>query len=370
MKIVHFIDTLRKEDGVTRVILPLVKEARKKGFDSLIITGWAEDTSISPVPVIQTPSFVLPLYTDYRLPFPGMRGFEKKLKEFKPDILHIHSPGTIAWAALKYSKKYKVPIVATYHTDFGRYLIYYHLSLLKSPVWFILEKLYRQMNLITAPSQVVSEELISHDIKNVFAIPWGVNFKEFSPSFCKEEWQKGISEGENKTILLCVCRLTWEKDLHTLAKVFNTLKKHGNDFSMVIAGDGPARKELESLMPGAKFMGHLEGIELSKVFASSDIFLFPSNTETFGNVTIEAMASGLVPVVADAGGSKSLVKNGENGFLAEPHNVTDFCEKVELLLNDKQLRERMKNNSLNFVKNYTWGKVFDELLQKYLKILT
>ena len=368
MKIVHFIDSLRKEDGVTRVILALVNEAQKKGIESLIITGWAEDASISPVPVIQLPSFVLPFYRDYKLPLPGIRGFEKKLENFQPDVLHIHSPGTMAWAALKYSKKYKVPIVATYHTDFARYLPYYHLSFLKSFVWFILRRLYSQMSFITTPSEISSRQLIDHDIPNVYTIPWGVDLKKFNASFHSSEWRYKILHGEDKNIILCVCRLTWEKDLRILATVFNLLKERQKNFSMVVAGDGPARKELESLMSGTIFLGHTEGLELSTAYASSDIFLFPSVTETFGQVTIEAMASGLVSVVANAGGSKELIKEGENGFLAEPHNVPDFYRKVNLLLDNRQLREQMRNNGLDFIKNYTWVKVFTELLQKYSKL--
>jgi phosphatidylinositol alpha 1,6-mannosyltransferase len=369
MKIAHFIDTLRKEDGVNLVILPLIREAQKKEIESIIVTGWAEDESISPAPVIQTPSFVIPLYKDYRLPFPGIRGFEKKLDEFKPDILHIHSPGTIAWAALKYAKNNKIPIVATYHTDFCRYLPYYHLSFLKSFVWFLLKRLYKQMNFVTTPSQIVSQELIDYGIPNVYTIPWGVEFKRFDISFRSTEWRNKILGNKNGNIILCACRLTWEKDLRTLAAVYNLLRKRKNNFSMVIAGEGPARKKLESLMPGAIFMGHLEGLELSTTYASSDIFLFPSTTETFGNVTIEAMASGLVSVVADAGGSKSLIKEDENGFLAQPKDIEDFYKKVNLLLNNQQLRERMRNTGLNFVKNYTWEKVFDELLKNTLKYL-
>jgi len=370
MKIAHFIGTLKKEDGVTRVILALVNEAQKKGIDSIIVTGFAEDESISPVPIIQIPAITFPLYKEYRIPLPGMRGFEKKLTEFKPDIIHVHSPDTSAWAAVKYAKKYKIPIIATYHTNFAKYLSYYHLSFLESFVWFLLKRLYRQNNLVTSPSEAITEELVSHDISNVYTVPWGVDLKRFSPSFRNEEWRNKILNGENKNILLCVCRLTWEKDLRTLAKVFNQLKEHKNEFSIVIVGDGPARKELELLMPLAIFLGYTEGLELSKVYASSDIFLFPSSTETFGNVTIEAMASGLVSVVADAGGSKSLIKNGENGFLAEANNVEDFYKKVVVLLNDKKIKENMKNVGLNIAKNYSWERVFDDFLHKYLEILS
>lgn len=369
MRIAYFIGTLAKQDGVARVLLALIYEAQKKGIESLIITGWVEDKSISPVPIIQVPSVVFPLYKIYRLSLPGIGGFKKRLDEFRPDIIHIHSPDTIAWAALKYAKKRKIPIVATHHTDFGRYLVYYHLSFLRPVVRSILRRLYKQMRFVTTPSQVISDELTGQGIPNVCTIPWGVEFARFDSSFRSPEWREQILKGEKKTILLCVCRLTWEKDLRTLAQTYDLLKKTRSDFVMVIAGDGPARKELELLMPGAIFLGYLEGLEFSKVYASCDISLFPSTTETFGNVTIEAMASGLVPVVADAGGSKLLVKNGETGFLAKSKDPQDTYEKVSILLDDPQLREQMRNAGLDFVKKFTWEKVFDDLLQIYLKML-
>lgn len=370
MKIAYFIGTLIKEDGVTRVLLALVREAQKKGIESIIITGWAEDTSISPVPVIQTPSIVFPLYKDYRLPLPGMRGFKKQLDDFEPDIIHLHSPDTIAWAALKYAKKRRIPIMATYHTEFGKYLSYYHLGFLKPFVWFVLKRLYNQMKIVTTPSTVTTQDLMDHNIKNVQTVPWGVDFDHFNTSFRSEEWRRKILEGKDKSIILHLGRLTWEKDLKTLAEIYKLLKNNRSDFVMVVAGEGPARKELEQLMPGAVFLGYVEGDELSQTYSSADIFLSPSTTETFGNVTIEAMASGLVPVVADAGGSKSLVKNGETGFLGAPKNPEDFYKKISMLLDDLKLGERMRKADSEFVKNFGWEKVFENLLKIYKTLIS
>src|SRR4030042_3350565 len=207
MKIAYFIGTLKKEDGVTRVLLALIGEAQKKGIESMRITGWAEDTSISPLPVIQVPSVIFPLYKEYRLSVSGIKGFSKKLDEFKPDIIHLHSPDTIAWSALKYAKKRKIPIVATYHTDFGRYLSYYHLSFLQPAVWSVLRRLYKQMRFFTTPSKVISEELTAQHIPNVYTTPWGVDFKKFDQSFRSQAWNEEIAKDRNKTVLLCVCRL-------------------------------------------------------------------------------------------------------------------------------------------------------------------
>lgn len=369
MRVAYFIGTLKKEDGVTIVLLALIREAKKRGIESIIITGWAEDASISPVPVICVPSVIFPLYKEYRLPLPGMRGFAKKLDEFRPDLIHLHSPDTIAWAGLKYAKKNKIPILATHHTDFMRYLAYYHLGFAKPAIWAIARELYNKLSLVTTPSFVTADDLRSHKIKKVMAIPWGVDFDRFNSSFRSQDWRKKILDGKNGCILLCTCRLTWEKDLKTLAKAYNLLRQKRDDFKMVLAGDGPVRKELEEMMPGAVFLGHIESRALSEAYASSDILVFPSTTETFGNITIEALASGCVPVVADAGGSKTLVQDRKNGLLTRPKDSQDVFLKVNFLLDNQIERERMRETGLEFSKDFSWEKVFDKFLKIYRDLI-
>lgn len=368
MKVAYYTGTLSKEDGVSRVILALVREAKKKGIESLIITGRSDNKPLSPVPIIQVPAFTLPLYRQYKIPWPIMRKFEKELDEFKPDIIHINSPDFGALAVLKYARARNVKIVATHHTDFGRYLSYYHLGILDSTVKIILKRLYNKMSFVTTPAIFTSDELRSYGVTGVHTIPWGVDLSVFNSSFRSLEWRNHIQAGD-KIIILCVCRLTWEKDLRTLAKIYNLLKQHRDDFTMLVVGDGPARQKIETMMPGAVFLGYLEGEELSRAYASSDIFLFPSSTETFGNVNIEAIASGLVPVVANTGGSKSIVKEGVNGFLAQPKNSEEFYEKVCLLMDDEELRKRIQLNGVEFIKDFSWEKVFDDILKLYLELL-
>lgn len=371
MKITHFIGTLKKEDGVAQVIIALIREARKHNIECMIVTGWAEDRSMTDVPIIEIPSMVFPLYKEYHLPLPGMAGFEQHVRAFQPDIIHVHSPDTSAWAAVQYAKKYAIPILATHHTNFMRDLSYYHLAFLRPLVWQMLKKLYGRMGAITTPSVVTTDELARHGIERLHTIPWGVDFQRFNPSFRSEEWRKkilGIAAPDTR-ILLCVCRLTWEKDLRVLADTYELLRKSRSDFVMVIVGDGPARKELETLMLGATFLGYLGEKELSQAYASSDIFLFPSIRETFGNVTVEAMASGIISVVANAGGSKTIVRDGENGFLAQPQSAQDFYQKTATLLDDAILQEKMRATALRDSRKYAWDRVFEQMLEIYHRLI-
>jgi len=369
MKIASFIGTFKKEDGVTRVLLELTKNFEAKGYQNIIITGWSEDPSITSVPIVQVPSIPFPFYREYRLAIPGTRGFAAQLSEFQPDIIHLHSPDTIAWAGLHYAKDRHIPIIATYHTNFIKYLSYYHANFLKPAIWRLFRKLYTQMDAVTAPSEVIARELIEHGITKTQSLPWGVDFERFNPKFRSQDWRNKILGSEKKVILISACRLTWEKDLKTLAEAHRLLKKQRNDFAMVIAGDGPQKEDLKKLMPEAIFLGHLDGGELSKVYASSDILLFPSSTETFGNNTIEGMAAGLIPVVADAGGSMELVENGKTGFLCQAKNPRDFFEKTNLLLDDAVLREKIRQAIPEFVKSFSWDNVADKVLDIYRGVI-
>ena len=128
MKIAYYVGTFNKEDGVSRVILALIRESQKKGIESLIVTGKSNNRPTSSVPIIQVPAFTIPLYKQYKIPFPVMMAFEKKLDEFNPDLIYVHSPDFGALAAVKYARTRNIPVIATHHTDFGRYLSYYHLS--------------------------------------------------------------------------------------------------------------------------------------------------------------------------------------------------------------------------------------------------
>jgi glycosyltransferase involved in cell wall biosynthesis len=365
MRIAYFIGTLKKADGVGLVLLDLVRHAKMNGHECIIVTGWVEEPERFPVTVIEVPAVVFPLYREYQLPLPGIHGFAAKLDEWKPDIIHVHSPETLARAAAKYARQRRIPIIATHHTDFARYLTYYHIEFLTPFVWYLLRSIYNRMLLTTTPSPVTAADLEAHGVKNVHVLPWGIDFARFDTSFRSDAWRTDVLKPGTNTVVLCVCRLTWEKDLRTLAEAYHILMGRRNDLTMVVAGDGPARAELETLMPGARFFGRLDSHALSTTYASSDIFLFPSSTETFGSVTIEAMASGAVPVVADAVGSKSLVENGVTGFRVAPKDAVAFAARVEELIENHPLRTRMQRDGLSFVKRFKWETVFETLMKLY-----
>jgi glycosyltransferase involved in cell wall biosynthesis len=198
----------------------------------------------------------------------------------------------------------------------------------------------------------------------------GVNTNLFSPEKRDESWRNSLGFSEDDIVVTFVSRLVWEKELDTFRYSVQQMAATNKHVKALVVGDGPAKEELQKLMPEATFTGFLEGEDLAKAYASSDIFLFPSHTETFGNVTLEAMSSGLPCLVADATGSKSLVEHGVNGCLAESENKGDFAKKLSLIVSDKELRDKMRKASRNKALSYEWDEINGRLVDNYKEALS
>jgi glycosyltransferase involved in cell wall biosynthesis len=291
------------------------------------------------------------------------------LREFKPDVLHINSPCSLGFAAVAYGKKHRIPVVATYHTHFASYARYYKVKMLEQASWRYFRHLYNGCERVFVPSMPILDELASHGLTKLAFLPHGVDTNVFSPRFRDKEWKSrfGIA---NKKALLFAGRLVWEKDLKTLAETYSIVTAKRHDAAFVLAGDGPARKELEELMPEAVFLGHLSSEELSRAYASSDMFVFPSTTETFGNVTLEAMAAGLAPVCANKGGASGIIKEGVTGLLAEPRNAEDLAKKIEMLLDDPGLRESIAGTAYIYAQSQTWEEIFSREIEEYQDVIS
>lgn len=369
MNVAHINATVKRDDGVTGVMMRIIRESLRRGYQAIVITGYVEEPETYPVRIVQIPSIPFPLYPDYYLPISGLERFEKELTAFKPDLIHLHSPDTSAWMAVRYAQKNNIPIIATYHTDFAGYAPYYHLSSLKPVIWSLLKNLYQKLDLITCSTQVSIEELKAHRITNTTLFPFGADLEHFSPSLRSEEFRKKYVTDADTKIVLFVARLVSEKNLVRLVKTYELLRSHHANIAMIVVGDGPSRSSLEREMPGAVFLGSLQRTELATVYASCDIFLFPSDTETFGLVTLEAMASGLVPVVAAAGGSKAVVTSSVNGLTADPKNANQFYKHIRFLLEHPEDYERLRAAALRSTQHLNWDQALERLFAIYADVI-
>ncbi len=358
-------------DGVSLTLNRLVSYLERNGAEVLVFAPSVENAPVKHAGrLFPIPSLAAPGRKEYRVSLGLTRAARKELAAFKPTLFHIATPDILGNQALRLAKKWGIPAVASYHTHFSSYLKYYGFEELEGFLWKYLRRFYRQCEHIYVPSQSMAAVLRAHEIKRGLRL-WqrGVNTSLFNPERRSSAWRQTIGLEEDEVLITFVGRLVWEKGLDVYAKVIERLTENGIPHRSMIVGDGPARAELSERLPDTIFTGHMGGEALARAYASSDLFFFPSDTETFGNVTLEAMASGLPAVCADATGSNGLVQHGVTGMLAPPGDVDIFYEYVSQIATDPALRYIMGENAVLRAMEYEWDTILARIAGYYDEIL-
>ncbi|RYY34491.1 MAG: glycosyltransferase family 1 protein, partial [Sphingobacteriaceae bacterium] len=294
----------------------------------------------------------------------------ERLQEFDPHMVHIATPSLLGEFGLKYANQEKLPVISIYHTHFISYIDYYLKSapflidFVKSKVIESQRMFYNRCDMVYIPSESIATELMEIGISPLRMKIWkrGIDTQLFSPDKKDPHLMRRIT-GNNHPVVLFASRLVWEKNLETLFRIYDGLKLKNIPFNMVIAGDGTARKIAENRMPDAVFTGKVEHNVLAELYASASVFVFPSVSETYGNVILEAMASGLPCVIADGGGSADFIEQGVNGFKCDPYNEHYYIDKIIMLLGDKNMRKQFITEGLQYSKAFDWG----QLAETYFK---
>lgn len=368
MKILYITAVLKKGDGVSHVVRDLVKQAINNNHTVQIVTGQHNtDFEIPPsCEVALLPSVKIPFYSEYSFPLFIKKEVQKIIDDYGPDVIHVHSPDPASYFAKQYALKKGIRIIATHHSDFLRYLKFFNITMFGPLVRFLLRKFYRGFDSITTPSEFTKQDLLALGVNpSPVVLGWGTDTRCFNPDKKSEEWRKNIAQYSKKDslILFCAARLVWYKGFQTLLETYSPLcaKFPEKDIKLTVAGGGPIAEQLKKMCTEIILLGNLSSEELSVCFASSDIFVFPSYTETFGSVTLEAMASGLPVVVSDKGGQISFVENERTGLFARTENPESFAQQVERLVLDNELREKLSKNALEFAQKQTWEEVFRKI---------
>lgn len=319
---------------------------------------------------VSVPSFSLPGRPEYRVSTDLSSEARRHLREFKPDLVHIATPDLLGYKALRWALDHEKPVVSSYHTHFTSYLKYYKLSFIEPLLWKYLNWFYSHCEQLYVPTPSMAEWLIEMGVVTDLKI-WarGINTEQFTPKNRDEQWRRNLGFKPDDVVITFISRLVWEKNLKLYSDVLNQLMQTNDHVKAMVVGEGPAGEELKQILPNAVYTGFLTGDDLSKAYANSDIFFFPSDTETFGNVTLEAMASGLPCVVADAVGSKSLVDHKENGYLAPVEKSDLFYSYINKLVQNPGLRKKMADASRQKAGNYSWQNINGKLLSYYEQVL-
>lgn len=365
---------------VTESLLPLVDGVSltlAHLFDSLLAAGieFRVYSPFVPPPEIpwsghvrKLPSVAFPLYSDYRVTLPWGSGLSRDLDEWQPDLVHVVSPTFVAGSAKRWASRNGVPVVASFHTQFVAYFRYYGVRPLESLGWMLLRRFYRDCAAVYAPSQAIVDELAGRGIRPVRVWSRGVDAHAFSPDWRDPELRARVGASEDVPLLLMVSRLVREKDLRDLVPMARRLEAEGVSFRLALVGDGPLREELEAELPNAVFAGHQTGAQLSRWYASADVFVFPSTTETFGNVVQESLASGVPAVVVDTGGPQTVIDPGVSGLVARANDPADLARQAARLLTNPALRESMGRAARDQTERRSWPRVNQVLVECYREL--
>ncbi len=371
MRIAIFTDTFPPDvNGVARILSHYTDYLEQKNIDYMVFAPNHKSSEPFSNHINRFMSFPFFLYPECRLALPNFFKIKAKLKSFRPDIIHIVTPFNIGICGLRYAKKYDVPVVGSYHTKFDQYLAYYDLQFLSKFFWKYMRWFYRHLEMTYVPSRDTMEQLQRMGFTRMDVWGSGVDCDLFHPDYDKEHVRQQY-QIEEPYILSYVGRLAPEKEVDTLMKIAHSLPEETKKkVHWLITGDGPSREEMEkSASANMTFTGYLDGQDLARVYAASDLFIFPSVTETFGNVVLEALASGTPVIAAKAGGVQNIIQDGKTGILCEPRQISRFVEAIQSLLNNEELRLEMAHQARSYALTQTWEIIFDTLLAHYEYVL-
>ncbi len=360
-------------DGPVRALNRLVAHLEARGHAALVFAPTTEKPAFDHEgELISVPSIALPgSRSEYRLGLGLPKAARRRLEEFAPTIVHVAAPDWLCLAAMNFARDRGVPAVASFHTRFDTYPRYYGMGWLEKHITSYMRYFYGRCARVYAPSQSMVDELrrdrIGRDIRL-----WarGVDHALFNPGRRDTVWRRSLGLSDEDIVVAFVGRIVREKGIDKFAEAVNEARAAGAGVRGLVVGDGPFRARFESMLPDAVFTGYLEGENLARAYASAEIFLNPSITETFGNVTLEAMASGLPCVCAAASGSRSLIDNGKTGILVEDvRNAKGFADALVTLARDPALRAQIAARGCEESAEFEWEAILDRLIEDYRDIV-
>jgi phosphatidylinositol alpha 1,6-mannosyltransferase len=314
--------------------------------------------------------FRFPLYPDYRISIPPpARSMRRELERFDPQLVHLVSPTPMAIWAGRWARRRGIPVVASFHTHFVSYFRYYGVPWLEGAGWSALRRFYAGCDRVYVPSWSIIRELGEQGIERTELWSRGIDLAGFSPEHRDEARRREVGAGPDAPLVLLVSRLVKEKDLADLVEMDRVLAGRGVRYRLVLVGDGPMRRELERRLPDAFFAGHRTGPELARWYASADVFVFPSTTETLGNVVLEALASGVPSLVSDRGGPQDLITDGENGFVVPANRPDLLADRVAELIENPDVRARMGRVARESARSREWEEINGALLESYAALI-
>lgn len=364
-------------DGANQALNRLVGTLLALGAQVRVYSPTVAEPAFAPTgDLVGTPSFAMPFGRgEYRVPIGLGRKVRRDLEKFAPNIVHLSSPDPSAHAALRWAQDHDIPVLASVHTRFETYPRYYNLAFLEPLVVRMLQRFYNRCDALVTASQSMIDELLAMRMHDDISL-WtrGVDRTIFASEKRDPAWRRSLGLNDDDVAIMFLGRLVMEKGLDVFAETIVQLRKRQVPHKVLVIGDGPARGWFEQALPGGIFAGFKTGEALGQALASGDVFFNPSVTETFGNVTLEAMACGLPVVAAGATGAASLVDEGATGRLVPPGKSTEdtatrFAEAIAPYCTDAALRRTHGAEGEAKSRTYDWDAINRVVAEAYLRLI-
>jgi glycosyltransferase involved in cell wall biosynthesis len=308
------------------------------------------------------PGLAIPRYDMLRMGLPAKQSLLRRWSQRRPDIVHVVTEGPLGWSALAAARSLYLPVSSGFHTNFHSYSRHYGIGWLKGPITAYLREFHNRTDATMVPTADMAGELAHAGYRNLRVVGRGVDTQLFSPTRRSAELRRSWGLGADDLAIIGVGRLAAEKNLRLTIATYLAIREQVPNARLVLVGDGPERKRIAAACPECIFAGMRTGEDLATHYASGDLFLFPSLTETWGNVTTEALASGLAVVAFDYAAARVLIEDGRNGLVVAHGDPVAFIEAAKRIAGDPQLRAALRLHAREGVARMGWGSVVGDLV--------
>ncbi len=319
---------------------PLDHKERQAGTDELLVRG-----------------LEIPRYPQLRLGMPMKRALVAQWSRQRPDLVHVATEGPLGWSAVQAARRLRLPLSTDFRTNFHAYSQHYGMGWLRKPIAAYLRRFHNLADCTMVPSSDLLQELCAQGFERLMVVARGLDASRFSPVHRSEALRAQWGVAPEQPVLLSVGRLAREKNLDLLVRSWQAMRARRPDLKLVVVGDGPSRNALAQACPEALLVGAQSGDELARHYASADLFVFPSVTETYGNVTPEALASGLAVLAFDYAAAAELIRHGDNGLLAPRGDETAFLNSAMDMVNNPALVQRLRERGRATTLTQDWGQI-------------
>jgi glycosyltransferase involved in cell wall biosynthesis len=357
-------------DGANRALNRLAQYLLDHGAAVRIYSPTIDHPAFEPAgDLVSVPSFAIPTRSEYRVAPRLTKASREDIRRFNPSHFHLSAPDWLGTSAMAFAQDLRVPVVVSHHTQFEKYLEYYRLTFLAGWMRRRIHRFYSGADALLAPNQPIAKDF-RQTVKGPRIGVWGrgVDRTLFTPTARNPDWRRSLGYLDDEVVILFLGRIVAEKGLEVFASVIDELRARGHRVVPLVIGQGPALDSFRERLGDARFTGHLEDAELGRAVANADILINPSATEAFGNVNLEAMASGLAIVSADVESAQVLIRNGESGLLVPARDIQAYADAVERLIASPEERTRLGIAAAEASKRFNWDDVLAEVVRAYREV--